>query len=160
MDNFKVYTTFNKSWGQTAPSARKCLKTQFWGPPTNWKFEPCPKAHTHSDLIINKHTEQVKKPRMDLSWHALNSTLQAKTLYHTEKQGLGYLWPKNPDTPTKTRWSRAQFQKGQPTPCKTMYAFPAHLWVREFWPQIYSLWRALDWGLLSNILASTKMGRA
>ena len=23
-------------------------------------------------------------------------------------------------------------------PCKTMYAFPAHLWVTEFWPQIYS----------------------
>ena len=33
-----------------------------------------------------------------------------------------------------------------------MYAFPAHLWVREFWPQIYSLWQALDWGLPSKIL--------
>ena len=41
---------------------------------------------------------------MDLSWHALNSTLQAKTLYHTEKQGFGYPWlsKKIPDTPTKT----------------------------------------------------------
>jgi len=29
---------------------------------------------------------------MDLSWHALNSNLQAKTLYHTEKQGFGYPW--------------------------------------------------------------------
>jgi len=40
---------------------------------------------------------------MDLSWHALNSTLQAK-LHHTEKQGFGYPWiSKNiPDTPTKT----------------------------------------------------------
>ena len=27
---------------------------------------------------------------MYLSWHVLNSTLQAKTLYHTEKQGFGY----------------------------------------------------------------------
>jgi len=26
---------------------------------------------------------------MDLSWHALNSTLQAKTPYHTEKEGYG-----------------------------------------------------------------------
>jgi len=34
MGNFKVYTTFNKSLGQTAPSAWKCLKTQFWGPLT------------------------------------------------------------------------------------------------------------------------------
>jgi len=29
---------------------------------------------------------------MDLSWHAFNSKLQAKTLYHTEKQGFGYPW--------------------------------------------------------------------
>jgi len=53
---------------------------------------------------------------------------------------------KIPDTPTKTSWSQAQFQKGQPTSCKTMHAFPAHLWAREFWPRIYSLWQALDWG--------------
>jgi len=31
MGYFKVYTTFNKSLGQTAPSARKCPKNQFWG---------------------------------------------------------------------------------------------------------------------------------
>jgi len=45
---------------------------------------------------------------MDLSWHALNSMLQVKTLYHTEKQGFGYPWlskKKIPDAPTKTRWS-------------------------------------------------------
>ena len=29
---------------------------------------------------------------MDLSWHALNSMLQVKTLYHTEKQEFGYPW--------------------------------------------------------------------
>jgi len=46
-------------------------------------------------------------------------------------------------------WGRPQFQKGQPTPCKTTYVFP---WVREFWPQIYSLSQALDWGLLCKIL--------
>ena len=95
MGIFKMYTTFNKSSSQSAPSAWKCLKTQFLGPLTNWKFEPSPSAHTHSDLIINKHTEQVKKLHMDLSWHALNSTLQAKTRYHTEKQGFGYSWLSN-----------------------------------------------------------------
>ena len=45
--------------------------------------------------------------------------------------------------PPKTHWSWAQFQKGQPTPCKTTYTFPTHLWVRSqiklypfrrFWP--------------------------
>jgi len=63
---------------------------------------------------------------MDLSQHALNSMLQVKTLYHTEKQGFGYPWLSKeiPETPTKTCWSRAQFQKGQPTPCKTTNTFP------------------------------------
>ena len=48
MGNFKVYTTFNNNLGQTAPSAWKCPKTQFWGPLTNWKFGPSPRPHTHS----------------------------------------------------------------------------------------------------------------
>jgi len=29
---------------------------------------------------------------MDLSWSALNSMLQVKTLYHTEKQEFSYPW--------------------------------------------------------------------
>jgi len=37
---------------------------------------------------------------------------------------LPVAFKKIPDTPTKTRWSQAQFQKGQPTPCKTTYTFP------------------------------------
>jgi len=63
---------------------------------------------------------------MDLSWHALTSMIQVKTYCHTKKQGFIYLWlsKTNPDTPTKTRWSQAQFQKGPPTPCKTRYIFP------------------------------------
>jgi len=42
---------------------------------------------------------------MDLSWHALNSMLQAKTLYHTEKARiwLPVAFKKIQDTPTKTR---------------------------------------------------------
>jgi len=88
-------------------------------------------------------------------------------VYATGKNSLSYwkarIWLPMafkiiPDTPTKSCWSQAQFQKGQPIPCKTMYAFLAHLWVREFWPQIYSPWQAMDWGLLSKLLASTKTG--
>ena len=48
-------------------------------------------THTLTPLSINI-TKQVKKLRMDLSWHALNFMLQAKTLYHPEKQGFGYPW--------------------------------------------------------------------
>ena len=92
MGNFKVYTTFNKSSSQTAPSA---CKTQFWGPLTNWKFEPTPSPHTHSDPIINKHTERVKKLCMDLSWHALNSDTGQNSLSHW-KQGFGNPWFSKP----------------------------------------------------------------
>jgi len=59
-----------------------------------------------------------------------------------------------PDTPAEA--TKPSFRKVSPPPAKLRILFPAHLWVREFWPQIYSLWQSLDWGLLSNILASTK----
>jgi len=55
---------------------------------------------------------------MDLSWHALNSGQKVKTLKHAEKQGFCY--PRL----SKTHWSWAQFQKGQPTQPK----FP--FWIR------------------------------
>jgi len=41
---------------------------------------PPPRPPTHSDPIINKHTEQVKELRTDSSWHAFNSMIQVKTL--------------------------------------------------------------------------------
>jgi len=37
---------------------------------------------------------------------------------------LSWISKNNSDTPTKTDWSWAQLQKGQPTPCKTTHAFP------------------------------------
>ena len=119
MGNFKVFTTFNQSLGQTAPSARKCLKTQFWGPLTNWKFEPSPKAHTHSDLIINKHTEQVQqKICADLSRHALNSTPQEKSKdsRHTHQ---------NPLKPSPVS------ERSAYPPAKLCMLFTVHTWVRE-----------------------------
>ena len=62
-----------------------------------------PPTHSDPGPIINKHTEQVKELCMDLSWYALTSLLQVKTLQHTEKQGFGYPgFKKIPDTPTKT----------------------------------------------------------
>ena len=59
------------------------------------------RLHPHFDLIIHKHTEQVRKLLMDLSWHSM---VKVKTLSHTENEGFGYLWlsKKIQDTPTKT----------------------------------------------------------
>ena len=111
-----------KVWVKTAPFDWKCLKTQFWGPLTNSKFEPSPKAHTHSDLIINKHTEQVKKLCMDLSWHALNSTLQAKTLSHW-KVRISYPW-------LSKKNSRHTHQNPQkPSPVSDRSAYPLQNYI-------------------------------
>ena len=160
MGNFKVYTTFNKKLGQTAPSAWKCPKTQFWGPLTNWKLEPSPRPHTHSVPTINKHTEQVKKLRIESSWHALNSLVWVKNSLPHWKARIWPLWLSNKiqDPPTKPAEVEPSFRKVSLLPAKLCILFPAHLWVREFWPQIYSLSQALDWGLLPKILASTKLG--
>jgi len=77
---------------------------------------------------------QVKKLHMDLLWHALNSKLQAKTLYHTQKQGLGYPWLKkkfqtHPPKPAEVELS---FRKVTLPPVKLRMLFPLHLCVREF----------------------------
>jgi len=61
--------------------------------------------------------------------------------------------------PPKPAEAEPSFRKVSVPPAKLLMLFPAHLWDREFWPQIYSLWQDLDWGILSKILASTKMGR-
>ena len=90
MGNFKVYTTFNKGLGQTAPCTWKCLKTQFWGPLTNWKFEL--PTHTLTSSSINT---QNRSKNYVWIYHGMHWTLsyrQKLTLYHTEKQGFGYPW--------------------------------------------------------------------
>ena len=117
---------------------------------SNWKFESIPSPHAHSDLIVNKHTEQVKKLHMDLSWDVLTSLLLVKTLYHANTARIWLSWVKIPPKPAEIEPS---FRK---VGLKLRMLFPAHLWVREFWPQLYSLWQAQDWGLLSKILASWK----
>jgi len=62
-----------KIWVKLLLLLDNALKLNFWGPLTNWKVEPSPRPPSHSDPTINKHTEQVKKLCIDLSWHALNS---------------------------------------------------------------------------------------
>ena len=151
MGNFKVYTTFNKNLGQTVPSAWKCPKTQFWGPPTNWKFEPAPRpTHTLTPPSINT---QNRSKNYVLIYHDMHWTLsyKSKTLYHTEKQGFGYpgFQIKFKTHPPKLAEVEPRLRKVSLLPTKLRMLFPAHLWVREFWPQIYSLSQALDWGLLS-----------
>ena len=65
-----------------------------------------------------------------------------------------------PDTPSKPAEAKPSFRKVSLLPQKLCMLFHAYLYVRCFWQQIYSLWKALDWGLLSKILASMKMGGA
>ena len=61
---------------------------------------------------------------MDLSWHALNSTIQVKTRCHTEKQ-----LTKFQTLPLKVNL----------LPAKLGMLSPLSSRVREFWPQVYSL---------------------
>jgi len=70
------FTIFNESLSHTAPLLENALKLSL-RPFNNWKFEPSPRAHTHSVPIINKHPE-MPKLRMVLSWRALNSMIQVK----------------------------------------------------------------------------------
>jgi len=60
---------------------------------------------------------------MDLSWHALNSMIQAKTLYHTEKQGFGNPWLSKPKFQTHAL-KPSPVSERSACPCKTTYAFP------------------------------------
>ena len=135
MGNFKVYTTFNKKYsGQTACSAWKWPKPQFWVPLTSWKFEPSPSPHTHSDPIINKHAEQVKKTTYgfimvctDLSATGQNSVTQWKA-----KIRLSWLSKKFQTHPPKPAEVKLSFRKVSLLPAKLRMLFTAHLLVREF----------------------------
>jgi len=66
---------------------------------------------------------------MDLSWHALNSMIQVKTLYHTQKQGFGYrsLSKKFQTHPLKPAEAEPSFRKVSLSLAKLCMFFPAHL---------------------------------
>jgi len=69
-------------------------------------------------------------------------------LYATGKNSLSHgkarillplAFKKIPDTPPKPADAESSFRKVSLPPAKLHILFTAHLWVREFWPQIYSL---------------------
>ena len=64
----------------------------------------------------------------------------------SKKQGFGHhgFQIKFNTHPPKPAEVEPSFRKVSLLPAKLHILFPAHLWVREFWPQIYSLSQALD----------------
>jgi len=138
-----------------APSVWKNPKTQSWGPLANWKFAKGPPTHW-------PHHQYTHRTGQKTMYGFIMACIKR---YATGQNSLSH-WRVRIWLPMafkkfspKTQWSRAQFRKVSQPLAKIHMLFPAHLWVREFWPQIYSLWLALDWVLLSKILASMKMGR-
>ena len=132
----QVYT---KVWIKLLLLIENALKLKFWGPLSNWKFEPSPKAHAHSDPIINKHTKQVKKLGMDLSWHALNK----KKSRHTHQNPL----------------------KSSPVSERSAYPLQNYVCFSPLTSGLESFGHKSTpsdrpWIELSKILASTKMGWA
>jgi len=90
------------------------LKLSFWGP---LKYA---RSQTHSDSIISKHTEQVKKLCMDLSWHM-----------HSRSHWKARIWlptafKKIPDTPTQCTEAEPSFRKVSLPPAKLCMPFPTH----------------------------------
>ena len=109
---------FQQKFGSNCSFCLKCLKTQK-------NLNPLQRpTHTLTSLWINTQNRSKNYVWIyhGMHWtlryrHKLSITLKSKNLATCGFQKI-------PDTPTKTHWSRAQFQKGQRTPCKTTYAFP------------------------------------
>jgi len=59
--------------------------------------------------------------------------------YHIEKQGFGYPWLSKEIQTHQPKPAEAEpsFRKVSLSPAKQCMLFPAHLWVRQFWLQIY-----------------------
>ena len=126
MGNFKIYTTFNKNLGQTAPSAWNALKLNFWGALTNWKFKPLQgPTHTLTPSSINT---QSRSKNCVFIYHDMHWTLcyRSTTLYHTEKQGFGYpgFQIKFKTHPTKLAEVEPSFRKVSLLPAKLCILFP------------------------------------
>ena len=145
MGNFEVNKTFNKSLGQTCSFCLKGLKSQFWGP-------------------LTENLNPLQRPTHTLTSSSINTQNRSKNhvwIYHgisITRIWLPVDFKKFQTHPPKPAEAEPSFRKVSLPPAKPCTLFPARLWVREFWPQIYSLWQALDWGLLSKLLASMKMG--
>ena len=130
---------FDKGLGQTATSAWKYPKLNFEA--LQCLF--CIYAHTQTQrycFIPAVHACAGYKRTNYLSWHALNSMVQVKLTVALKSKDLATRgFQKNS---RHTHWNPLKLhpvQKGQPTPTKLLMLFPTHLWVRECWPQKFSL---------------------
>jgi len=104
-----------------------------------------------------KNKKECSYHSMDLSWHALNSMLQVKipiTLKNKDFATCGFqkMFQTHPPKPAEAKPSFRNVS----LPLQNYSCFSPLTSGLEFWPQIYSLWQAMDWGLLSKILASMK----
>ena len=162
MGSIKAYTSFSNTLHQTAPSVlENALKLNFKALYETENLDPLQGPTPHSDPIINTHTKQAQKLRMDLPPALLTCRLQPKTHCHPQKQRFGYprLSKKIPSTPPKTDSShKGTLQKVNLPPAKLGMLFHVHLSVTEFWPHIYSLSPAQSSYQTSQIRPNTKMG--
>ena len=113
MGNFKVYTSFNKfasncSFYLKSPKTQVKIWTLSKAPPTLWPYH----QYTSKNYIWIYHGMHLTP------WY------RSQLMSHWKaRRWLPWL-SKKLDTPTKSRWSWAQFQKSSPTPCKTTHGFP------------------------------------
>ena len=94
------------------------------GPLTNWNLKPLqgpPHTLTPSSIRTPNRSKNYVWIYHDMHWPPSYRSKLSNTLKSKDMAILAF--KKIPDTPTKTGWSWAQFQKGQPTPCKTIYCF-------------------------------------
>ena len=147
------------SLGQIAPSVWKCPKTQIWDPDN---LNPL-QGHTHTLTPSSINTQNRSKNYVWI-YHGMHWTLwygtKLSVTLKSKDLAILWFWKRFQTHPLKPAEAKPSLRKVSLLSAKLHMLFPAHLWVTEFWPQIYSLWQVLNWGLLSKILASTKMGRA
>ena len=102
----QVYTTSNKNLGQTAPSAWKCPKTQFWGPLTE-NLNPLQGLQT----LWPHHQKTHRTGQKTMYWFIMTCIElgvigKKNSLPHWKARiWLSWLSNKIQDTPAKTGWS-------------------------------------------------------
>ena len=121
-------------------------------------------TYTHTLTHVNLATSNIwiRAPKLKLLCAKATLCYRSKTLYHTEKREFGCpgFHKEYKTHPPKPAEVEPSFRKVSLYSLQNYICFSPLTSGLEFWPQIYSLSQALDWGLQSKILASTKMGRA
>jgi len=143
MGNLKVYTIFNKSFQLVRGPQKLNFKA--------FSSRRSSLTQTLNPLRRPTHTINTQNRSKNYVWiyHGMHWTLHYRqklsiTLKSKDLATCGFQnkFQTHPPKPTEAKPS---FRKVNLPPAKLRMLFPAHLWVREFWPQIYSLWQALDW---------------